>query len=95
MRLIKQYAPPISLRDYALNYQDREEFQKLSIKDELLERLCNYLNKTNQEVIVNEVYDGQSRWRGFEFYIDGIDLSRNGFCFSIDKLSDHLKEKGH
>ena len=91
MELIKQYAPPKSLKDYYLDAGDRDLLAKFSIRTWILDRLIRYLDKEGKKVRITETYDSRSGWQGYHFYLDGNDLSGNGYCFSDMALHNQLK----
>jgi hypothetical protein len=91
MELIKQYGPPINLKDYTLDATDYELFRKKNLSLNTTERLIRHLVKSGGTVRITECYDGRSGWRGESFVLDGIDLSVNGYCFSEKSLINYLK----
>lgn len=62
-----------------------------NIMDNLLERLCQYLKSTKGTIIIDNTYDLKSGWFGQHVWLDGVDLSTNGYCFTSQDLYDHLE----
>lgn len=91
MTIIKEYSG--GLRNYFLDFNDFEIFRKMTGSQFLAETICCYLKGNNTHVVIDETYDPQSGFKGFHFVIDNVDLSGNGFCFTKDRLVNHLAFK--
>lgn len=93
MKILKEYQS--GLKEYSLDHTDYEYLINnfnFSLTASTVRRLCDYLRKTNKEVIVEECYDSQSGWKGENFWLDGVDLSGNGYCLCNGKVFKHISE---
>jgi len=94
MKVIKTYegnanVKPLQKIEY--DHTDVNEFiKRFGLPKAMAEELCCYLLENNKVVTVNETYDAQSGWRGFEFIIDKTDLSVNGYCFCARNVQNFL-----
>lgn len=84
------------LKSKILNFNDKDEFISF-LNKETTEKLCEYLKRENKTVNIKDTFDSQADWYGFEFWLDKIDFSGNGFCFnqknSIERLESYLLTK--
>ncbi len=93
MKLIKQYQGYPQLKQYTLDCTDKEYFIKeFNLSENVVNKLISYLQKHNKEVFIDETYDGQSGWKGFDFIIDKENISGNGYCFSESNLVKFLNK---
>lgn len=90
MKVLKTYDPPTNLKVYTLDSSDVEVFTSFGLSIATIEKLQAFLQQKKIEVKIVETYDPAAGWRGKEFWIDGVDLSLNGFCFSEKRLLDFL-----
>lgn len=96
MKLIKQYDPPYNLKKFELDGGDFDYFvNEFKIYFMIVRRLCEYLDKNEKTVIIDQVYNAGSGIFGFHFIVDNVDLSRNGFEFTQKELAKYLHKKGY
>lgn len=95
MELIKTYEGSKQLKVWEYDHTDSRNFTNnfncIDIK--IADRLCDYLKEKNIKVKVSECYDGQSGWRGANFYIENEDLSGNGYCLSSSSINNFLDNR--
>jgi len=95
MRVIKIYVGLKNLEHIQYNHNDYELIKnRFELSDELSGKLCDFLEENDFKLDVIDTFDPQSLWQGFNFIINNVDISGNGFCFTAEKLSEFL-EKSH
>ena len=67
------------------------ELSKLVKTDEQLLEVQKNLRENNLSIELKKSYDPLSGWNGQKIILEGVDLSGNGYCYSTDKLMDHIK----
>lgn len=65
-------------------------YQYLDTEDEVNE-VCKYLEDNGLTIKVDETHDPQSGWYGQHVYLEGIDLSTNGYKFDGSALLYHVR----
>jgi hypothetical protein len=55
--------------------------------------LTRYLEKNEQTIEAVDCYDSQSGWNGTHYYLEGTDLSKNGYCFNSYNVEHFLYSK--
>lgn len=77
-------------KEKIITWEDIFELSKLVNNDHQLNKVSEYL-KTRMEVIkVAGCYDPQSGWHGENVFLEGVNLSVNGYCYSVDNLMKHI-----
>lgn len=56
-----------------------------------LDRVIEYLEKHNLTIELRECGDARSGWKGQNVMLQGRDLSGNGFCYSPNRLMEHIE----
>jgi hypothetical protein len=74
-----------------ITYQDLKWLWTYLDNEQDVNLVVEYLKITNQNIIMKATHDPQSGWNGNNVYLDGIDLSGNGFCFNGRNLINHVK----
>lgn len=93
MKLIRKAPSSNALKTIEYDFNDEEYFKKrFSMKEDTAKRLCEYLKNKKTVVKMVEVYDSQAGWKGFEFWLEGRDLSLNGFCYHPNRVKIFLDE---
>lgn len=63
------------------------------LKDETVERLCEWLKDNNETIKAEDCYDTQSGWYGVNFIVRGEDLSINGYCLSNKTVNEFINKQ--
>ena len=65
-------------------------YQYLDTEEEVNE-VCKYLDDNQLTILLQETYDGVSKWGGTHVMLEGRNLSVNGYCFSKESLLYHVR----
>jgi len=93
MRITFKSPKPPYLKSYYLDKNDEVEILGIVKDKAVVDAILRYLHESNEEIFIDECYDGQSGWHGFHFILDNIDFSGNGYCFDSEKVKNHIENK--
>jgi hypothetical protein len=95
MKIIKEY-PHRNMKRIQYDGNDVELLKSrfsFKVKEETIEKLCDWLLKNNETIDADDCYDGQSGWRGTDLYVKGTNLSLNGYCLSDSTIENFLNKQ--
>lgn len=74
-----------------INSENVIELVDLVKTDEQLLVVQKYLRDNNLTIDITECYDAQSGWTGRDIYLEGVNLSVNGYCYKVSNLLNHIE----
>lgn len=78
------------MEEKIINHENTYELSKLVKSDEQLLKVVEYLKENNETIKKIECYDSRSGWHGVNIWLQGRDLSLNGYCYDVRNLIDHI-----
>lgn len=77
-----------------ITYKDLKWFWNLLNTEEEVNLVVNYLREGNKTILLSKTHCSQSGWSGENVYLDGRDLSGNGYNFNAYRLMEHVRGFG-
>lgn len=75
-----------------INHDNLKWLYSVLDTNEEVQEVSNYLNSNNLVIEIKDgFYDVQSGWTGQHVYLEGRNLSGNGYCFSGKSLLNHVR----
>ncbi len=81
----------MNLEERYITHEDILELAELVDSNKQLKIVVDYLKENNLKITTEESYDSQSGWKGKNIYLEGRDLSVNGYCYKPINLMNHIK----